>query len=80
MEKYVIPLGCKFNDSTTSPGTFSLIKELVYSFDKKKHLEPTKEGIIRCIEIVYATNPLSKGKKRKRSLNEIITLVKQSRK
>ena len=80
MENYVLPLGCKFNDSTTGPGTFSLIKQLLYLFDQNKHLEPSRDGIIRCIEIVYATTPLGKGKKRKRSLNEIISLVQQSRK
>ena len=89
LENYVLPLGCKFNDQTTwnqdkqksilIPGTFSLIKELVTLFDQKKHLEPNQQGIIRCIEIVYLTNPLGKGKKRKRSLEETITLVKQSR-
>ena len=36
MERYVIPLGCKFRDDATGPGTFSLVKELLNLFDQKK--------------------------------------------
>ena len=80
IEKYVLPLGCKFNAKPGgSLGTFDLIKELIDLFDQKKHLEPSEQGIIRCIEIVYATNPLGKGKKRKRSLDQVKDLVRHSK-
>jgi hypothetical protein len=68
---YVLPFSCKFG--TLNSGTFSGFKELLVSFKQKKHLDKT--GLIHCITLAYNMNPLSKGKKRKRSLDEIINFI-----
>lgn len=77
IKKYVLPLGCKFNGDQ---GTFELMTKLIDLFELKKHLEPSNDGIMQCIEIAYETNKSGKGKKRKRSLEDIKKLVHSSKK
>jgi hypothetical protein len=48
-------------------------KRLLHYFDQKKHLD--KQGLIECVHLVYKMNPFSKGKKRKRTVQEVIDLI-----
>ena len=71
-KKHVLPFTCKFGN--IHQGTFYHFNYVLDSFLKKKHLD--KDGLIECIQHIYKTNPFGKGKKRKRSLDEIISLIK----
>jgi len=42
---------------------------------KKKHLD--KQGLIECVHLIFKMNPLSKGKKRKRTLLEVVDSIAQ---
>lgn len=76
-EQYVLPFSCKFAPagSETEYGTFFYFKQLLYLFDQKKHLD--KQGLIECVGVVYKTNPFSKGKPRKRTLQQALDLISQ---
>ena len=72
-QDYILPLSCKFG--TLEEGTFFHFHQILLLFQQKKHLN--KQGLISCIHHVYKTNPLGKGKSRKRSLNEIIHFISE---
>lgn len=76
-EHYVLPFSCKFvpPGRETECGTFFYFKQLLHLFDQKKHLD--KKGLIECVDAVYKTNPLGKGKPRKRTLQQTIDLISQ---
>jgi len=74
-EQYVLPFSCKFAKTEGEYGTFFYFKQLLYLFDQKKHLD--KQGLIECVGVVYKTNPFSKGKPRKRTLQQTIDLISQ---
>lgn len=69
-EKYVIPYSSKYKGEEK----FSLIiNEL--SYNKNKTF--TMEELVYLIELVYSYNPETKGKSRKRTLEDTLNIVKQ---
>jgi len=68
-EKYVFPFSAKRE-------TYISFKELVTRLDKKEHF--TKEGMREIVKLAYSMNPFSKGKERKKSLQEILNLLESS--
>ena len=47
--------------------------EIVEAMERKEHF--TREGMVRIVEMAYALNPLSKGKARKRTMQEVIDRI-----
>jgi hypothetical protein len=68
-EKYVFPFSAKQE-------SFLSFKELVISLEKKEHL--SKEGMRKILTLAYTLNPFSKGKARKRTLQEILQILESS--
>jgi hypothetical protein len=63
-EKYVVPFGCKNRE-------YNIFKEVVLRMENKDHL--SKEGLSDLIRLIYTYE--GKGKFRKRSLNEVLSIV-----
>ena len=47
--------------------------EIVEAMERKEHR--TAQGMVRIVEMAYTLNPVSKGKERKRSLQEVIDRI-----
>jgi len=74
---YVLPLGCKFTYlDNEKKGTYQNMLKLLELFDQKQHM--CKHGIIDCVKTAYNINPHGKGKKRKRTLEEVLAIIQHS--
>ena len=65
-ERYIIPYG-----SALKKRNFELFREITMSLENGDH--KTKEGVLRIIDLAYATNHA--GKQRKRSKEEVIRRI-----
>lgn len=74
-EKYVITYSSKFKGDVFEK--FSLI---INKLNDNRNSTFSREEIINLIELVYSYNPDTKGKSRKRTLQETIDIVNQSHK
>ena len=63
VEKYLLPF-------TAKRSTIKKFFEIVDALEKKEH--HTKEGFARIIRMAYEMNPHSKGKPRKKALDEVL--------
>lgn len=68
-KKYVYPFSAKKE-------SFDIFQEILEGLERKEH--HTKEGMILLLEKAYKMSSMTKGKERKLSLAEIISLVESS--
>lgn len=71
-KKYVMTFSCKFRD-----GTYDNFTRILKALLNKEH--HTLYGLTYIVKCIFKTNPSGKGKKRKRTLNEILEIIKNSR-
>ena len=70
----VIPFFEKYMIFSSKREIFKRFKEIVIAMeDKKEHLTP--DGLVNLVKKAYEMNPASKGKERKRSLEEVIDRI-----
>ena len=73
MEK-VIPFFEHYMAFSAKRPIFERFREIVYAMeDGKEHL--TREGLIRIVRLAYEMNPASKGKPRKRTIDEVVERI-----
>nr|BAL58635.1 homing endonuclease [Candidatus Acetothermum autotrophicum] len=78
LKEKVIPFFEKYMIYSAKREIFERFKEIVEAMeDRKEHLTP--EGLARIVEKAYAMNPASKGKERKRSLQEVVGRILRGR-
>lgn len=78
LKEKVIPFFEKYMVYSAKRDVFLRFKEIVEAMeDRKEHLTP--EGLVRIVEKAYAMNPASKGKERKRSLQEVVDRILRGR-
>lgn len=78
LKEKVIPFFEKYMVFSAKREVFERFKEIVEAMeDRKEHLTP--EGLARIVEKAYAMNPASKGKERKRSLQEVVDRILRGR-
>jgi hypothetical protein len=74
LKERVIPFFDKYMVFSSKREIHLRFKEIVEAMeDRKEHLTP--DGLIRIVEKAYAMNPASKGKERKRPLQEVIDRI-----
>ena len=74
LHEKVIPFFESYMIFSAKRDIFLRFKEIVEAMEyRKEHLTP--EGLVRIVEKAYAMNPGSKGKERKRSLEEVIERI-----
>lgn len=71
-ENYIMDFSYKFKH-----GTYENMKLILQALLDKKH--QSLDGLIYIVNCIFKMNPAGKGKKRKRGLDEIISLIKTSR-
>jgi hypothetical protein len=64
--KYVIPFSSKKKE-------FFIFQEIVIMLYNREHF--IQEGLIKIVKLAYSLNEFGKGKKRKRTLEEIETII-----
>jgi hypothetical protein len=69
LQEKVIPFFEKYMVYSAKRPIFERFKEIVEAMDRREHWTP--EGLARIVEKAYAMNPASKGKERKRTLQEV---------
>jgi hypothetical protein len=70
----VIPFYEKYMTFSYKRPIFERFREIVYAMeDGKEHL--TREGLIRIVRLAYEMNPASKGKPRKRTIDEVVERI-----
>jgi hypothetical protein len=78
LKEKVIPFFEKYMTFSAKREVFERFKEIVEAMeDRKEHLTP--EGLMRIVEQAYAMNPTSKGKERKRTLQEVVDRILRGR-
>ncbi len=78
LKERVIPFFEKYMIFSTKRDVFERFKEIVEAMEERKeHLTP--EGLARIVEKAYALNPASKGKERKRTLQEVVERILRGR-
>ncbi len=78
LKEKVIPFFEKYMVYSAKRDVFLRFKEIVEAMeDRKEHLTP--EGLVRIVEKAYAMNPASKGKERKRTLQEVVDRILRGR-
>lgn len=78
LKEKVIPFFEKYMVFSAKREIFERFKEIVEAMeDRKEHLTP--EGLVRIVEKAYAMNPASKGKERKRPLQEVLDRILRGR-
>lgn len=78
LKEKVIPFFEKYMVFSAKREVFERFKEIVEAMeDRKEHLTP--EGLARIVEQAYAMNPASKGKERKRPLQEVMDRILRGR-
>jgi LAGLIDADG endonuclease len=65
-ERFVVPYSCK-------TGTFERFKEILDAMHRCEHRDP--HGLARIVCLVYEMNPDGKGKRRSRSLEEVLSRI-----
>jgi hypothetical protein len=70
----VIPFFEKYMIFSAKGETFQMFKEIVVAMEERKE-HHTREGLIRLFTLAYQMNPYSKGKERKRTLQEVIDRI-----
>lgn len=74
LKERVIPFFEKYMVLSARREVFVCFKEIVEAMEnRKEHLTP--EGLVRIVEKAYAMNPASKGKERKRTLQEVMERI-----
>ena len=73
LKEKVIPFFEKYMIYSAKRHVFERFKEIIDAFEKKEHL--TREGLASIVKKAYAMNPDSKGKERKRSLQEVLERI-----
>ncbi len=74
LKEKVIPFFERYMVFSAKRAIFERFKEIVEAMeDRKEHLTP--EGLARIVEKAYAMNPASKGKQRKRTLQEVVERI-----
>jgi hypothetical protein len=74
----VIPFFEKYMTFSAKWETFLRFKEIVVAIEEKR-LHETREGMIELVKLAYKMNPDSKGKARKRTLQEVIDIILRDR-
>lgn len=78
LKEKVIPFFEKYMVFSAKREIFQRFKEIVEAMEERKeHLTP--EGLVRIVEKAYAMNPASKGKERKRPLQEVVGRILRGR-
>src|SRR5574342_1107628 len=70
----VIPFFEKYMIFSAKWETFEKFREIVVAMEEMKE-HHTTEGLIRLVKLAYQMNPYSKGKERKRTLQEVIDRI-----
>ncbi len=70
----VIPFFEKYMIFSAKWETFERFREIVVAMEERQE-HRTQEGLIRLFTLAYQMNPYSKGKERKRSLQEVIERI-----
>ena len=70
----VIPFFEKYMIFSAKWETFLNFREIVVAMEERKE-HHSREGLIRLFKLAYQMNPYSKGKERKRSLEEVIARI-----
>jgi hypothetical protein len=74
LREKVIPFFEKYMVFSSKREVFLRFREIVEAMeDRKEHLTP--DGLVRIVERAYAMNPASKGKERKRPLQEVVDRI-----
>ena len=73
LKEKVIPFLEKYMIFSSKKEEIRRFKEIIDALESKEHLRP--EGMIRIVEKAYAMNSAGKGKKRSRSLKEIVERI-----
>lgn len=78
LKEKIIPFFEKYMIFSAKRDVFMRFKEVVEAMeDRKEHLTP--EGLVSIVEKAYAMNPASKGKERKRTLQEVVDRILRGR-
>jgi hypothetical protein len=74
LKERVIPFFDKYMIFSAKRDVFFRFREIVNAMEERKeHLTP--QGLVRIVEKAYAMNPASKGKERKRTLEEVVERI-----
>ena len=74
LREQVIPFFEKYMVYSAKRPIFERFKEIVEAMEYRKEHQ-TPEGLVRIVEKAYAMNPASKGKERKRPLQEVVERI-----
>ena len=66
----VIPFYERYMRLSAKWSVYLRFREILEAFERKEHLD--KNGLVAIVKKAYAMNPASKGKERKRTLEEVI--------
>jgi hypothetical protein len=70
----VIPFYKTYMPFSAKRPIFERFREIVYAMeDGKEH--QTREGLVRIVRLAYEMNPASKGKQRKRTIEEVVERI-----
>ncbi len=69
----IIPFYEKYMVYSYKKSIFNIFKDIVEAMDRKEHWTP--EGMAHIVRKAYMMNPASKGKERKRTLDEVLDRI-----
>ena len=72
-EKYVVPYSCKHNKKPFSEFCYIINKLFI---NRKKTMD--KKQFIELVKLTYKLNPQGKGKHRKRTLDEVLSIINKA--